>query len=338
MPRSTRASRRTASPATATRPRWSRSSARWPRARRRRRRSAAVDFLPHLIPMTRGILSACHVRPTRPVTQAELDELYAAAYGAEPFVTVVAAPPVDGPRARQQSRPGLRPGRRSDRPRPRARGHRQPREGGRGPGCPGTQPGVRTARDGRPRSAADRAMTLATGTDVLAPVPSGLPEVERAARIPKGFEAAGRAIGIKASGRPDLALIVATGGPARGSRRLHAEHLRRRARSSVPGQPREHRRAGHGPSSRRAGARTPPPEPPVTPTRHGSASSSRGAGSRRRPRSSTSRRGSSGRGCRSTRSRPGWARSVRSSRPRTPGWRRRRPPFERPIRPRRWPA
>ena len=26
-----------------------------------------VDFLPHLIPMTRGILAACHVRPTRPV-------------------------------------------------------------------------------------------------------------------------------------------------------------------------------------------------------------------------------------------------------------------------------
>ena len=53
----------------------------------------AVDFLPHLIPMTRGILSACHVRPTRPVTQAELDELYAAAYADEPFVTVVATPP-----------------------------------------------------------------------------------------------------------------------------------------------------------------------------------------------------------------------------------------------------
>ena len=43
--------------------------------------------------MTRGILSACHVRPTRPVTQAELDELYAAAYDDEPFVTVVATPP-----------------------------------------------------------------------------------------------------------------------------------------------------------------------------------------------------------------------------------------------------
>jgi N-acetyl-gamma-glutamyl-phosphate reductase len=53
----------------------------------------AVDFLPHLIPMTRGILSACHVRPTRAVTQRELDELYAAAYADEPFVSVVAAPP-----------------------------------------------------------------------------------------------------------------------------------------------------------------------------------------------------------------------------------------------------
>jgi N-acetyl-gamma-glutamyl-phosphate reductase len=53
----------------------------------------AVDFLPHLVPMTRGILSACHVRSTRPVTQAELDALYAEAYAAEPFVTVVATPP-----------------------------------------------------------------------------------------------------------------------------------------------------------------------------------------------------------------------------------------------------
>jgi N-acetyl-gamma-glutamyl-phosphate reductase len=43
--------------------------------------------------MTRGILSTNHVRPTRPVTQAELDALYAAAYADEPFVTVVATPP-----------------------------------------------------------------------------------------------------------------------------------------------------------------------------------------------------------------------------------------------------
>jgi N-acetyl-gamma-glutamyl-phosphate reductase len=52
-----------------------------------------VDFVPHLIPMTRGIHSTSHVRPSRPVTQAELDELYAAAYADEPFVTVVPAAP-----------------------------------------------------------------------------------------------------------------------------------------------------------------------------------------------------------------------------------------------------
>jgi len=55
-----------------------------------------LDFLPHLIPMTRGILAACHVRPTRPISQAELVELYAAAYRGEPFVSVVDAPPATG--------------------------------------------------------------------------------------------------------------------------------------------------------------------------------------------------------------------------------------------------
>jgi N-acetyl-gamma-glutamyl-phosphate reductase len=53
----------------------------------------AVDFLPHLIPMSRGILATCHIRPTRSVDQAELDDLYAAAYTGEPFVRVVTAPP-----------------------------------------------------------------------------------------------------------------------------------------------------------------------------------------------------------------------------------------------------
>ncbi len=54
---------------------------------------APVDFLPHLIPMTRGILSACHVRPSRTIGQPELDDLYAEAYADEPFVQVVASPP-----------------------------------------------------------------------------------------------------------------------------------------------------------------------------------------------------------------------------------------------------
>jgi N-acetyl-gamma-glutamyl-phosphate reductase len=53
----------------------------------------AVDFVPHLIPMTRGILSTCHIRPTRPITQPEVDELYTAAYRDEPFVRVVDSAP-----------------------------------------------------------------------------------------------------------------------------------------------------------------------------------------------------------------------------------------------------
>ena len=55
--------------------------------------AVGVDFLPHLVPMTRGILSSAHVRPTRPTSQAELDELYAVAYADEPFVTVVSSAP-----------------------------------------------------------------------------------------------------------------------------------------------------------------------------------------------------------------------------------------------------
>ncbi len=56
-------------------------------------RPKPIDFLPHLIPMTRGILAACHVRPSRPIDQAELDELYRAFFEGEPFVSVVLEPP-----------------------------------------------------------------------------------------------------------------------------------------------------------------------------------------------------------------------------------------------------
>jgi N-acetyl-gamma-glutamyl-phosphate reductase len=55
--------------------------------------TSGIDFLPHLIPMVRGILSTSHVRPTRDVTQAQVDALYAEAYDAEPFVRVVTTPP-----------------------------------------------------------------------------------------------------------------------------------------------------------------------------------------------------------------------------------------------------
>ena len=55
-------------------------------------------------------------------------------------------------------------------------------------------------------------MSLATDP-LLAPLPAGGPAVERVARLPGGFTAAGATAGIKASGTPDLALVVASDGP-----------------------------------------------------------------------------------------------------------------------------
>ncbi len=55
------------------------------------------------------------------------------------------------------------------------------------------------------------AVTLSSGSSQrVAPDPG----VERRAVLPAGFRAGGSTAGIKASGRPDLALILATGGPA----------------------------------------------------------------------------------------------------------------------------
>ncbi|MFV2062529.1 MAG: Asd/ArgC dimerization domain-containing protein, partial [Chloroflexota bacterium] len=57
---------------------------------------AAIDFLPHLVPMTRGILAPSHVRPTRDVNAAELRQLYRDTYADEHFVEVVDRPPSTG--------------------------------------------------------------------------------------------------------------------------------------------------------------------------------------------------------------------------------------------------
>jgi glutamate N-acetyltransferase / amino-acid N-acetyltransferase len=57
-------------------------------------------------------------------------------------------------------------------------------------------------------------MTLISSDRRLESFATDLPHVERRASLPAGFRAGGRAIGIKASGRPDLALVVATDGPA----------------------------------------------------------------------------------------------------------------------------
>jgi glutamate N-acetyltransferase/amino-acid N-acetyltransferase len=55
-------------------------------------------------------------------------------------------------------------------------------------------------------------MSLATDP-LLVPLPADRPAVARVARVPGGFLAAGATAGIKASGRPDLALVVAADGP-----------------------------------------------------------------------------------------------------------------------------
>ena len=50
-------------------------------------------FTPHLIPLDQGELVSSYVTPTRPVEQAELDELYATAYADEPFVEISGGAP-----------------------------------------------------------------------------------------------------------------------------------------------------------------------------------------------------------------------------------------------------
>ena len=54
----------------------------------------------------------------------------------------------------------------------------------------------------------------ATSESTVPASSTDLPPVERRAVLPAGFRAGGRAVGIKASGRPDLALVVTTAGPA----------------------------------------------------------------------------------------------------------------------------
>ena len=52
-----------------------------------------VTFVPHLLPLDQGLLASCYVTLAREVDQAELDSLYGEAYGSEPFVELVGAPP-----------------------------------------------------------------------------------------------------------------------------------------------------------------------------------------------------------------------------------------------------
>jgi N-acetyl-gamma-glutamyl-phosphate reductase len=52
-----------------------------------------VTFIPHLIPMTRGILSSCYAPLASPLSHDAVRELYRDFYAGEPFVRVVDSPP-----------------------------------------------------------------------------------------------------------------------------------------------------------------------------------------------------------------------------------------------------
>ncbi|MCQ2084942.1 MAG: N-acetyl-gamma-glutamyl-phosphate reductase [archaeon] len=53
-----------------------------------------VMFVPHLIPIVRGIISSCYLRCKKEVTQEEVDAVYEKCYGAERFVNYVQNPSI----------------------------------------------------------------------------------------------------------------------------------------------------------------------------------------------------------------------------------------------------
>ncbi len=57
------------------------------------RTSVDVLFVPHLVPMDRGIESTIYARLLSDLSQKQMDDLYHAAYDREPFVVVRAEPP-----------------------------------------------------------------------------------------------------------------------------------------------------------------------------------------------------------------------------------------------------
>jgi N-acetyl-gamma-glutamyl-phosphate reductase len=52
-----------------------------------------LTFVPHLVPMTRGIMATCYARLTEPMSAAQVMERYQDFYEDEPFVRVVENPP-----------------------------------------------------------------------------------------------------------------------------------------------------------------------------------------------------------------------------------------------------
>ena len=109
-----------------------------------------IAFTPHLLPLDQGELLSCYVTPTRPLSQAALEELYADRYGEEPFIELVTRPP--GVRDVRETNVCAmqRPRRRAHRQALRVRGDRQPVEGDRLAGRRQPQPDVRLRRGDGP--------------------------------------------------------------------------------------------------------------------------------------------------------------------------------------------
>ena len=55
--------------------------------------AATVDFIPHLLGTTRGILNTMHATLTRPTSRATLMERYRSFFAGHPFVRVLDEPP-----------------------------------------------------------------------------------------------------------------------------------------------------------------------------------------------------------------------------------------------------
>ena len=132
-----------------------------------------VDFLPHLIPMTRGILSAGprtadpprdHRRAARAVPRRVPRRAVRGGHRQRAGHQA---------RDRQQPRARVRDAGRADRTHPGHRRRGQPGQGCRGTGDPGVQRGLRPARDGRAGAATARSLTVVS-------TPPGRP-----ARIPR---------------------------------------------------------------------------------------------------------------------------------------------------------
>jgi N-acetyl-gamma-glutamyl-phosphate reductase len=68
-------------------------TAMWPKAEAPEPPKPKITFTPHLIPMTRGILSTCYAPLVSPLSQDAVRELYRDSYAGESFVRVVDSPP-----------------------------------------------------------------------------------------------------------------------------------------------------------------------------------------------------------------------------------------------------